>query len=86
MIKAYARLVMFSHTLFSIPFGIIAMLMAADGFPSLWLTVWILVAADQRVDGGQRAEPQRRQGYRRKEPADSVAAHAAGRVVRRPAG
>lgn len=35
---------MFSHTLFSIPFGIIAMLMAADGFPSLWLTVWIFVA------------------------------------------
>lgn len=43
-IKAYGELVMFSHTLFSIPFGIIAMLMAADGFPSLWLTVWILFA------------------------------------------
>lgn len=35
---------MFAHTLFSIPFGIIAMLMAADGFPSLWLTAWIFVA------------------------------------------
>ena len=43
-VKAYAGLVMFSHTLFSIPFGVIAMLMAADGFPSLWLTVWIFVA------------------------------------------
>ncbi len=43
-LRAYAGLVMFSHTLFSIPFGIIAMLMAADGFPSVWLTVWILVA------------------------------------------
>lgn len=43
-IRSYAGLVMFSHTLFSIPFGVIAMLMAADGFPSLWLTVWILVA------------------------------------------
>ncbi len=43
-LKAYAGLVMFSHTLFSIPFGIIAMLMAADGFPSLGLTVWIFVA------------------------------------------
>jgi len=43
-IKAYGELVMFSHTLFSIPFGVIAMLMAANGFPSPWLTVWILVA------------------------------------------
>jgi 4-hydroxybenzoate polyprenyltransferase len=43
-IKAYGGLVMFAHTLFSIPFGIIAMLMAADGFPSLWLTAWIFVA------------------------------------------
>lgn len=43
-IKAYGELVMFSHTLFSIPFGIIAMLMAAHGFPSVWLTGWILVA------------------------------------------
>ncbi len=43
-LRAYAGLVMFSHTLFSIPFGIIAMLMAADGFPSAGLTVWILVA------------------------------------------
>lgn len=43
-IKAYGELVMFSHTLFSLPFGVIAMLMAANGFPSPWLTVWILVA------------------------------------------
>ena len=43
-LKAYGELVMFSHTLFSIPFGIIAMLMAADGFPPLWQTVWILTA------------------------------------------
>ncbi len=43
-LKAYAGLVMFSHTLFSKPFGIIAMLMAANGFPPLWLTVWIFVA------------------------------------------
>ena len=43
-IKAYGELVMFSHTLFSIPFGIIAMLLAANGFPSLWLTVWIFAA------------------------------------------
>ena len=43
-LKAYGELVMFSHTLFSIPFGIIAMLMASDGFPPLWQTVWILAA------------------------------------------
>ena len=43
-IKTYGELVMFSHTLFSIPFGLIAMLLAADGFPSFRLTFWILVA------------------------------------------
>ena len=31
-IKTYGRLVMFPHTLFSIPFGIISMLIAAKGF------------------------------------------------------
>lgn len=43
-LRTYGELVMFSHTLFSIPFGLIAMFLAADGLPSAWITVWTLVA------------------------------------------
>jgi len=43
-IKTYGELVMFSHTLFSIPFGLIVMLLAAGGFPPFRLTFWILLA------------------------------------------
>ena len=43
-LRTYGELVMFSHTLFSVPFGLIAMLLAARGFPSPWVTVWILIA------------------------------------------
>ncbi|MBZ4665693.1 MAG: 4-hydroxybenzoate polyprenyltransferase [Mahella sp.] len=37
-------MVMFSHTLFSLPFGLMAMLWAADGLPSFRVVFWILVA------------------------------------------
>jgi 4-hydroxybenzoate polyprenyltransferase len=43
-IRTYGELVMFSHTLFSIPFGLIVMLLAAEGFPSFRLTLWIFIA------------------------------------------
>lgn len=44
-IKTYGQLVMFSHTLFSLPFGFIAMLLAADkGLPELRVFFWIVVA------------------------------------------
>lgn len=43
-IKTYGELVMFPHTLFSIPFGIISMLIAAKGFPPFWVTFWIVTA------------------------------------------
>ncbi len=44
-IKTYGQLVMFSHTLFSLPFGFIAMLLAADkGLPPLRVFFWIVVA------------------------------------------
>ena len=43
-IKTYGKLVMFPHTLFSIPFGIISMLIAAKGFPPFWVTFWIVIA------------------------------------------
>ncbi|MCR4435687.1 MAG: UbiA-like polyprenyltransferase [Clostridiales bacterium] len=43
-LRTYGELVMFSHTLFSIPFGLIAMFLAADGLPSPWITLWTLIA------------------------------------------
>ncbi|MFT9494433.1 UbiA-like polyprenyltransferase [Anaerosolibacter sp.] len=43
-VKTYGELVMFSHTLFSLPFAIIAMLWAAQGLPSGKVIFWMLVA------------------------------------------
>ncbi|SKC41651.1 UbiA-like polyprenyltransferase [Maledivibacter halophilus] len=43
-IRRYGELVMFSHTLFSLPFTLIGMIWAADGFPSLNTFFWILIA------------------------------------------
>ena len=43
-LKIYGDLVMFSHTLFSLPFALISMLWAANGLPSPWIFFWMLVA------------------------------------------
>ncbi|MBU3111420.1 UbiA-like polyprenyltransferase [Clostridium lacusfryxellense] len=43
-LKSYGELVMFSHTLFSLPFALIAMIWAADGLPSASTIFWILIA------------------------------------------
>ena len=43
-VKKYFELVMFSHTLFSLPFGLVAMFWAAGGLPPLRTFFWILVA------------------------------------------
>lgn len=43
-IKTYGELVMFSHTLFSLPFALVGMIWAADGLPTLATIFWILVA------------------------------------------
>ncbi len=43
-LKTYGELVMFSHTLFSLPFALIGMLWAADGLPSGEIIFWILIA------------------------------------------
>lgn len=43
-VNDYATLVMFSHTIFSLSFALIAMLLAAEGLPSLDTIFWILVA------------------------------------------
>jgi 4-hydroxybenzoate polyprenyltransferase len=40
----YGTLVMFSHTVFSLSFAVISMLLAAKGLPSLWKGFWILAA------------------------------------------
>jgi 4-hydroxybenzoate polyprenyltransferase len=43
-IKTYGNLVMFSHTIFSLPFASISMLIAAEGMPSFRVFFWIAVA------------------------------------------
>jgi 4-hydroxybenzoate polyprenyltransferase len=43
-LKRYGELVMFSHTLFSLPFALIGMIWAAQGLPSGVTIFWILIA------------------------------------------
>jgi len=43
-LKSYGELVMFSHTLFSLPFALIGMIWAAQGIPSGVTILWILIA------------------------------------------
>jgi 4-hydroxybenzoate polyprenyltransferase len=43
-LRLYGELVMFSHTLFSLPFALSSMLMAAGGFPGFRKAFWILAA------------------------------------------
>lgn len=40
----YLELVKFSHTLFALPFGLIAMLVAANGLPTVWQLLWLVAA------------------------------------------
>lgn len=42
-IKDYGKLVMFSHTIFSLGFALVSMLLAAEGFPKFSTLFWILV-------------------------------------------
>jgi len=43
-IRKYGEMVMFSHTLFSLPFALISMFWAAKGFPAWTTFLWIIVA------------------------------------------
>lgn len=43
-LKSYGELVMFSHTLFSLPFALIALFLAADGLPSTPIIFWSMTA------------------------------------------
>ncbi|MBI9107523.1 MAG: UbiA family prenyltransferase [Spirochaetales bacterium] len=50
-LRLYGELVMFSHTLFSLPFALAAMLISAGGFPGWHKTIWIILA----FTGGRNA-------------------------------
>ncbi len=43
-LKILLEMIKFEHTLFAIPFAIIAMMLAAEGVPTLYQMFWILVA------------------------------------------
>ncbi|MFZ7121308.1 MAG: UbiA-like polyprenyltransferase [Eubacteriaceae bacterium] len=43
-IKQYGELVMFSHTLFSLPFALVSMIWAAKGIPDMYIFFWIMIA------------------------------------------
>jgi 4-hydroxybenzoate polyprenyltransferase len=43
-IRLFGELVMFSHTLFSLPFAIISLVWASNGWPSLDVVIWSLIA------------------------------------------
>lgn len=42
-LRLYGELVMFSHSLFALPFGLMGMLLAANGLPSLRVLFWIVI-------------------------------------------
>lgn len=43
-LRRYGELVLFSHTLFSLPFGLLSMLWTAEGLPDFATFFWILLA------------------------------------------
>lgn len=42
-LRLYGELVMFSHSLFALPFGLVGMLLAANGLPPMRILFWIVV-------------------------------------------
>lgn len=43
-IRTFLEMVKFSHTIFALPFALMAALLAANGMPSLWKILWIIIA------------------------------------------
>ncbi len=43
-IRTFLEMVKFSHTVFALPFALLAALLAAGGLPSLWKILWIIIA------------------------------------------
>ena len=64
-LRTTLEMIKFEHTLFALPFAFLGAILAADGFPSWWQTLWITVAmvgarsaamsfnriADREIDG-----------------------------------
>jgi len=43
-LRIVLEMIKFEHTLFALPFALIGMVLAADGWPAWWTFLWILVA------------------------------------------
>ncbi len=43
-IRTFLEMVKFSHTIFALPFALMAAMLAADGMPSIWKIFWIIIA------------------------------------------
>lgn len=84
-LKTYGELVMFSHTLFSLPFAMIAMLLAADGLPKPEILLWILVALFAGRNGANALNRYVDAGYDAMNPRTQDRHIPAGRVKRREA-
>lgn len=84
-LKTYGELVMFSHTLFSLPFAMIAMLLAADGLPRPEIVFWILVALFAGRNGANALNRYVDAGYDAMNPRTRDRHIPAGKVKRREA-
>jgi 4-hydroxybenzoate polyprenyltransferase len=84
-IIAYGELVMFSHTLFSLPFALIAMLLAADGLPDGRVVFWILIALFAGRNGANALNRYVDAGYDAKNPRTQTRHIPSGRVKGREA-
>lgn len=43
-IRTFLEMVKFEHTIFALPFALLAAVLAANGLPSIWKLLWIIVA------------------------------------------
>lgn len=43
-VRTILEMIKFEHTIFALPFALTSMILAANGMPSLWVMLWILVA------------------------------------------
>ncbi|MBN2705235.1 MAG: UbiA family prenyltransferase [Deltaproteobacteria bacterium] len=43
-IRRFLEMVKFEHTIFALPFALLAAVLAADGLPSIWKLFWIVIA------------------------------------------
>lgn len=84
-VKTYGELVMFSHTLFSLPFALMAMLLAADGLPEGSVIFWILVALFAGRNGANALNRYVDAGFDAKNPRTQNRHIPSGKVKRREA-